>query len=249
MVIERLEAHLVHSHSAAGSLRSILRDRRGVICSGDTPDLGPLHDGRARSRFFRDLWNDPEGEPDWLPEDFFAVWDEIARDLKTMSAKRLLISASPSGADFVFQRMAAHFLKGYAGELWRVAVPPLHDTASVAHYLGHQLLPLRETAVPIDDAERSELAGEFGVIAARPELLRLADAEGNLSFHGLDCYDQAIVHYCNPEWRRAHYVVGMVMGYADGLNPVGDLLIAARLRHLGRGGRNRSTRPCGRFHP
>lgn len=230
--MERPEAHIVHSPSDAITLRAALRDRYGVLCVDDQPDLGPLQDGRARGRFFRELWgvSASEGEPQ--REDLFAIWQEIARKLEAMSVKRLMIWTSRSGADFVFLRMVAHFLAGWRGDLRRVIVPPSHGMEGVALLAAEELLSAGQTSVAIDPNERAALATQFGAIAARPELLRLVDAEGNLNFHDLDFYDRSIVECCEPEWRNATYLVGMVMVQANGRNPVGDLLISVRLRHL-----------------
>jgi len=231
------DLHLVWSWSAAGSLQGALRQKRHVMRADPAPDLGPLDNGKRRGAFFRELWTSIGLSPDdlggdFLPADAYAEWDVIREAIVEMNPDRLLIWTSDSGADHVFLRMATHFLCDYQTLLWCVHVDSGDHFCSVGSLPGETLLAFLPTATRIDAATARAYEAEFEAMAANTGVLKMATAEGGLTYHDLAFFDQAIVGYCSGEWRKAVQVVGNTMGHADNLNPPGDILIFSRLLHL-----------------
>lgn len=236
------DLHLVWSWSAAGSLRGALRQKKNVMRADQAPDLGPLDDGRRRGAFFRELWGSvgnstDEFGDDFFPADAYSEWDAILSAIAETTPDRILIWTSDSGADYVFLRMAAHFLRDHQASLWQVRVNTGDHFRSVASVPGDTLVAFLPAATKIDVETARSYDAEFETMAANPSLLRMATANGQLTYHDLSVFDDAIVGFCSWEWRRVVHVVADTMGHADNLNPPGDILIFSRLLHLVRTGK------------
>lgn len=237
------DVHLLCSLSAAGSLRQAFGRNPAIVTAEHFPDLGPLDDGRRRSRFLRDMLRAGSHEQDWerieafVPDDAFAPWTEARARIAETAPERLVVWVSGSGADHVHLGMAARFLGDTGVPLWTVPVPPVGDHHGVGIQYFERLRPMIETAVPLDAETCRRLAEEFDAIAARPEPLRMADPHGRLTFHDLSVYDDAILGHCTAEWKKGWWVVGDTLGHADGRNPPNQFIIMARLRHLAETGR------------
>lgn len=208
----------------------------------NAPDLGPLNDGRQRGTFFRELYQSVGmdtgelGEED-LPTNAFSGWATIKQEIAETVPERVLIWTSHSGADYVFLRMASHFLADCGTRLWQVHVKTGDHFCAVGSLPGETLLSFLPSAKMIDSGSIRRYADEFDAMAANPCLLRMATPDGRLTYHDLSFFDDAILGYCSFEWRRTIHVVGDTMGHADSLNPPSDLLIFSRLLHLVRAGR------------
>ena len=81
-------------------------------------------------------------------------------------------------------------------------------------------------------SERDALGLEFDNIAARPELLRECDENGQLRFGQLGDHDDLLVTALRNEWQLGPCVIGEAMGNSDPRNGLGDAMLAARLRYL-----------------
>jgi hypothetical protein len=181
--------------------------------------------------------SDPEDfGDDFLPADAYLEWDAIRKTIAESTPDRVLIWTSDSGADHVFLRMAAHFLRDAQSPLWLAHVDTGDHFCAVGSISGEVLLSFLPAATRIDAATVSRYDAEFETMAGIPMPLRMATADGKLTYHDLSFFDDAIVGYCSPEWRRVALVVGNTMGHADNLNPPGDILIFSRLLHLVRTG-------------
>lgn len=236
------DLHLVWSWSAAASLRGALRQKKAVMHADHAPNLGPLDDGHRRGSFFRELWASVGARPDefgddFLPADGYSDWGAIRSTIAEARPDRILIWTSSSGGDHVFLRMAVHFLRDYQTSLWQVRVDTGDHFCAVGSTPGETLMSILPAATRIDAATAARYDAEFATMAGNPMPLRMATAEGKLTYHDLSFFDDAIVGYCSPEWRRAVQVVGDTMGHADNLNPPGDILIFSRLLHLVRTGK------------
>ena len=235
------DLHLVWSWSARGSLRGALRQWTNVMRADNAPDLGPLNDGRQRGTFFRELYQSVRmdtgelGEED-LPTNAFSEWATIKQEIAETVPERVLIWTSHSGADYVFLRMASHFLADCGTRLWQVHVKTGDHFCAVGSLPGETLLSFLPSAKMIDSGSIRRYADEFDAMAANPCLLRMATPDGRLTYHDLSFFDDAILGYCSFEWRRTIHVVDDTMGHADSLNPPSDLLIFSRLLHLVRAG-------------
>ena len=231
------DLHLLWSWSARGSLRAALRQKRNVMRADHAPDLGPLDDGRRRGTFFRELYASvgssvEEMGEDFLPADAYAEWEAVKRAVAEMVPDRIVVWTSRSGADYVFLRMAVHFLHVLDRPLWRVQVETGDSFCAVAALPGEKLISFLPEAEEIDAETAARYTADFEAMAADPHMLRRTNAAGDLTYHDLTFYDDAIIGHCSFEWRKVIRVVGDTMGYADSLNPVGDVLIFSRLLHL-----------------
>ncbi|PHV13252.1 DUF3658 domain-containing protein [Chitinimonas sp. BJB300] len=242
-----MDLHLVTSPSAAGGLQQAIKRRLitgTVFCVGDSFDLGPLDDGHERMRFWHALqqecygeeigqvWYPAFGEMGSDPDDSFAVWRALRQRLEQDKPTRLLIWASGSGSDYVFLRMACHWLGGCQVPLVHVPVPPrdgyhavaVHEASGLAAFLPHAAALSR---MVVDD-----WAQEFQSIAARPVQLRECNDEGELVFRDTSVHDQLLLDACAREWRVAVRVVGDAMGHCDPRNGLSDVFLSSRLQHL-----------------
>ncbi|MGB7194072.1 MAG: DUF1835 domain-containing protein [Collimonas pratensis] len=229
--------HLVASYSAGGCLRHAVEVELlagEVGCIGDTLDVGPLGDSRARTIFWQeiDAAAYPGGDREPPPHDAFAPWQEVREKVKKMRPDRILIWASGSGSDYVFLRMACRMLADSGAPLFHIAVPPKDGYHAVAVYSPEQLAPMAMPARRLAVSENDALAREFDSIAGRPELLRECDENGQLRFGHLGDHDDLLVAALDAEWLSAPRVIGTAMGNGDPRNGAGDAMLAARLRHL-----------------
>jgi hypothetical protein len=150
------------------------------------PDLGPLDDGHRRGAFFRELWTSVGSSPDelgddFLPADAYAEWDAIRNTINEMTPDRILIWTSDSGADCVFLRMAAHFLRELQAPLWLARVDTGDYFCSVGSVPGEALMSFLPAATKIDAATARRYDAEFETMAANASLLRMANANGQLT--------------------------------------------------------------------
>ncbi len=230
------DLHIILSLSAAGTLKRAVEKKLltgEVFAINDMPGVGPLDDGKKRTEFLRAL---PFREEPiyWLPRDadVFKPWHQLQVRLREKPVDRLIIWAGSDGNDYVFIRMACHWLERIPVNLMLVQAPPLMGYHSIAIYSVEQLAPLINMAVSLNTAERNALAREYGNIVSHPGLLRECDANGVLQFKELDAHDSLILRFCSRRWQTAVRVIGQTMGHSDPRNSLGDAFISFRLEHL-----------------
>jgi hypothetical protein len=233
------DIHVVDGDSAAGSLRWALWNHRiagEVFRINDDLSLGPLGSADARLAFLRTLHLPPPHDPDetcTLDEGDlgFERWREL--QVRSQVPVRILLWVTHSASDHVLLRMASHFLKDTRAALWQVHVPADKDGfEAVAAHGPDALASFAPEAQPIPAAAVGELAQAYQQIAARPELLRLCDAEGTLRYLPIDWYDPLVLECCPTAWTPANRVVGLTMARCEPRHVQGDYFFAARLRAL-----------------
>ncbi|NML38421.1 DUF1835 domain-containing protein [Chitinophaga sp. G-6-1-13] len=230
------DLHLTASLPAAGTLYQAIKEQLltgETYAINDIPGTGPLNDGLIRKEFLRSLnyvkkgtnWSD--GGPD-----AFAPWLQLKARLLDKPVDRLIIWAAGDGDDYVFTRMACHWLENVPVNVILVKVPPIHDLYSLIFYSADQLAPLINQAVSLSIAERNTLAREYENIVSRPEQLRECDEHGMLQFLDLSAHDHEVLARCSNRWKPAARVIGQVMGFSDRRNNLDDAFISSRLEHL-----------------
>ncbi|MGQ5525088.1 DUF3658 domain-containing protein [Chitinimonas sp. PSY-7] len=245
--VKIIDFHLVSSPSAGGALRQGIKQRLmsgKVFCVGDSFELGPLDDGRERVRFWRTLvqgcyeesveplWSPGLDEADRDPDDSFAVWRSLRKRLEQDKPARLLIWASGSGSDYVFLRMACHWLGMCQVPLVHVPVPARDGYHAVAVHEEDGLAACLPNAVVLSPMVIDAWAQEFLSIAARPSQLRECNEAGELVYRDVSVHDHLLLNACGPEWLAAARVVGQAMGNCDPRNSLGDVFLSSRLQHL-----------------
>lgn len=231
------DLHLITSFTAAGALSSAIKQQ---LLSGETyaindiPGTGPLHDGLIRKEFLRSLSFRKEGV-NWSDDEpnAFAPWLQLKARLLSKPVDRLIIwAADGNGDDYVFLRMACHWLEDIPVNVILVKVPPIHGHHSLIFYSTDQLAPLINQTVSLSITERSALAREYTTIVSRPEQLRECDENGVLQFLDLSAHDHEVLAQCNNRWRAAARVIGQVLGFSNPRNHLNDAFISSRLEHL-----------------
>lgn len=230
------DLHIILSLSAAGTLKRAIEKKLltgDVFTINDMPGVGPLDDGKKRTEFLRGL---PFRETPiyWLPRDadVFEQWRQLQARLREKPVDRLIIWAGSDGNDYVFIRMACHWLERMPVNVMLVQAPPLLGYHSIAIRAVEELAPLISLAVSLNTAERNALAREYEDIVSHPGLLRECDADGVLQFKELDAHDSLILSFCSKRWQTAVRVIGQTMGFSDPRNSLGDAFISSRLEHL-----------------
>jgi hypothetical protein len=239
-----MDFHLVHSHSGAGALEAAIDAGKlsgKVFCTGFSPGLGPLDDGRRCAAFLREMAGGYTAE-DLLefrelgldPDDAFAPLQELQRQLAQERPERLLIWSTVSGADYVLLRMACHWFGGSDAALAQVPVPthPENGRNSTGAYHPEQLASCMPHTLMLSTLAVERLAQEFRTIAARPEPLRECNAKGELRFRSISTHDKLLLTACTTRWRSAARVIGDAMYRSDRLNDMWDGFLCSRLLYL-----------------
>ena len=225
--------HVVLGEAAEGSLR--------VACAslglpgrvfGIVDDLshGPLGDGALRLAYMRESFR---GYDDWPPDrpDPFAPWEDLARLVGRDRPDAVALWAGESASDATFLAMACSQLASSVEALLHVAGPEQDWRGGLGAYAPAELLPLWDGRRPLSGRERQGLAREFERLRDGSGTLRRLE-EGVVSGIPLDRYDGLLLDACPVEFTPAPRVVGAAMGSCDARNPLGDLFLACRLRHL-----------------
>ena len=229
--------HIAQGDTSCGMLRIITR-AFGV--PGEVhrirEDLshGPLTDGRSRMAYMKaccraaDAGYDPDPEAD----DTDLQWRALVGRVERTRPASVVVWHADNVSDYVFLRMAAHWLESCDVELGAVQVPPRGGDHSVAIYSPEQLAHMWSRLRALDPQERGFLAAEFRAIQSRPEALRRYDGHA-LTFLPIDAYDGRIMAAIGREWRSATRTISdLVAGWRDGRNWLSDIFIAARLSAL-----------------
>ncbi|WP_050462513.1 DUF3658 domain-containing protein [Herbaspirillum autotrophicum] len=225
------EFHLTDNASTAGSLRVAFPHAR-VFCAHDDYSLGPLRDGNKRAEFWRGIdhgYAEPEERPATDP---FQCWRDLQTELSTLESCKLFIWHSGSGAEYMFLRVACHWLANTVHPLFAVEAPPRRGRYATAEWPPSGLKRFVRDAVSIAATQRQTWACECEAIAQRPELLRICDAHGKLLFRDLSEHDHLLLAACTRQWQLAGIVVGQAMANADPRNSLGDAFLRYRLLHF-----------------
>jgi hypothetical protein len=247
--------HVMFSLSAAGSLRKALAETARsdeVVALPDDLSFGPLN---PISADFRARWVETELDYDWpswetdLSAQINAFWT------RALSPEYRLIGWT-SG------RCASDHC-GFLEWLWRLgerscevidltdirldefqlqdgrSVPPrlAVSTGSVPH---QQIISVNlfDLTTPQSAPERASCHHKWGRLRHENAALRVV-ADGELASAPLSFFDSTLLAHTKPNWLKAARVVGEVLGdhWRQGISPVGDLVLWARLRALADAGR------------
>ncbi|MBC9913373.1 DUF3658 domain-containing protein [Chitinophaga varians] len=231
------DLHLTASPTASAALSSAIKKQLltgDAYAINDIPGTGPLHDGLIRKEFQRSLHYEKKGT-NWSDDgpDAFAPWIQLKARLVDKPVDRLVIwAASGNGDDYVFLRMACHWLENIPVNVILAEVPPIHGHHSIIMYSTEQLAPLIEQAIPLTTTARAALAREYQAIVSHPGQLRECDENGVLQFLDLSAHDHEVLARCTNRWKSAVSVIGQVMGFSNPRNSLGDAFISSRLEHL-----------------
>lgn len=230
------DLHITSSLSVAGALSWAIKKQQltgEAFAINDTPGIGPLDEGKKRMAFLRGLSFEKEGA-NWTNRDIdvFERWQQLKTRLSENPVDRLVIWAGSDGNDYVFIRMACHWLERVPVNVILVQSAPLMGYHSIAVYSVEQLAPMIGQALPLSTAARSRFAREYEEIVARPEMLRECDEHGVLQFRELSAHDDEILAVCNRRWKPAVRVIGATMGLSNPRNSLGDAFVSSRLEHL-----------------
>jgi hypothetical protein len=236
--------HLVQSHSSAGALEAAIDAgllSGKVFCTGFSPGLGPLDDGRRCAAFLREMTGgytaDDLQELEELgvdPDDAFVPLHQLQQQLAQQRPGRLLIWTAVNGADYVLLRMACHWFGGSDAALAQVPVPPHPESGhnAVEAYRPEELASCMPHASMLSVPAIERLAQEFRTIAVRPEPLRECNAKGELKFRSISTHDKLLLAACTDRWRSAARVIGDAMYRSDRLNEMWDGFLCSRLLYL-----------------
>lgn len=230
------DLHLTSSLSTTGALKRAVGENLlsgEVFTTNDIPGIGPLDDGERRMKFLRGLGFEKESVYLWgSGGDAFAPWRQLLSRLQESPVDRLVIWAGLDGNDFVFIRMALHWLAQVPVNVLLVQVPAFMGYYGIGVYSAEMLAPLLSRALLLNAAERSRLAGQYQVIAAHPGLLRECDDDGVLQFRELSFHDDLVLAMCTRRWQGAVRVIGQSMGHSNPRNSLGEAFISSRLKYL-----------------
>lgn len=229
--------HIVLGDSAAGTLHEACRTLGlpGKVHSiADELSHGPLHDGRARSVYFK---TQIYGHiPDvGIPDDVFRDWGVLEEFIRSRAFDAITIWSSFAISDAIFLRMACARLRAFDG-----AVDSVNTSEGPWHGVGtnnpEQLTAHFRHRTALNPDDRAGLAKEFDVIVARGDLLRLVDGDRIVSASS-DHFDAYVLSFANPEWERAVRIIGNCLGHREDENMIGDAFFEWRLRALIQGGK------------
>jgi hypothetical protein len=195
---------------------------------------GPLTDGRSRMAYMKACCRaaDCDYDPDPEADDTDLQWRALVGRVERIRPASVVVWHAENVSDYVFLRMAAHWLESCDVELDVVEVPPRGDDYSVAIYSPEQLAHFWSRLRALDPQERDSLAAEFRAIRSRPEPLRRYDGHA-LTYLPIETYDGQIVGVVGEEWRPAARTISdLGAGWRDGRNWLSDIFIAARLSAL-----------------
>jgi hypothetical protein len=236
-VSERL-LHIVLGDSAAGTLKEACRTLGlpGQVRSiPDELSHGPLHDGRARSVYFKThiYGHDPDIA---IPDDVFEDWTALEESLRSHAFEAVVIWNSFAISDAIFLRMACAHLRGFHG-----SVVSVNTSEGNWHGVGinspEQLVAHYQHRVALSTDDRHRLANAFEEIVARGDVLRVYAGEQIVSAES-DHFDSYVLSFVKPTWERTVRVIGNCLGERQNDKMmIGDAFFEWRVRSLIRAGR------------
>ncbi|MBO9732464.1 MAG: DUF1835 domain-containing protein [Chitinophaga sp.] len=230
------DLHITSSISVAGTLRLAIYEHLlagDAIGFNELPGIGPLDDGGKRTRYLQSLvFGSHPGYQYAYLNNVFDSWHQLQQRLHAHPVDRLIIWAGSDGNDYVFTRMACWWLREIPVDLWLVNAPT-HGGNDIASYNQQELASLFTQAGQITAHTLNELAREYENIAARPELLRECDENGQLQFLDEAIYDDTILGYNNDKrWISAVRIIGQIIGFSDRRNPINEVFASGRIKAL-----------------
>lgn len=238
--------HILFGDSAAGCLRQALakveREDR-VTCLSDSFEFGPINppDAMARAR--------------WVDEELgVANWHEVAMQTETAIAASLAGGIRPIAW---LSRRDAHWYAGFLEWLSRLDDAPcdvidLTDLMVRGRTRNEKPAPpslaispstldpdqiveagLFDMSTPLASSARNQYRALWRDLRAENAPLRIVGSEGLVSVP-ITFFDPVVVSSATSDWRKMARVLGeaLVQSWEGDLRPVGDLVLAARIRVL-----------------
>ncbi len=241
--------HVVFGESAGGSLRQALRSMRRndrVVALVDDLSFGPINPVEPRARV---AWATQElgFETDAAT---VARMESSWSEALAPAGRRIAWMSRRSGCDFA----------GFLEWLWRLGDGPCEivDLTDIrfpercaegpAGYLGLVIslgtlnpdriaaMGLLDRAAPLAPAARAHYRDIWRGLRAENAPLRVVSGAG-LGSAPITFYDDELMSYAVPAWRKVARIVGEALANQDGFFRCGDLLLAARVRALAKAGR------------
>jgi Protein of unknown function/Domain of unknown function (DUF1835) len=225
--------HIVLGDNAAGTLREACRTLGlpgKVHPIADDLSHGPLHDGRARSVYFKAqiYGHDPDVA---VPDDAFQDWSVLEEFVRSRAFDAITIWNSFAIGDAIFLRMACARLRGFDGLVYSV-----NTSEGSWHGVGtngpEQLTAHYRHRVALGMDDRDGLASAFEAIVSRADLLRVFAGDQIVSANS-NHFDAYIRSFAKPEWERAVRTIGNCMfNRENDKMMIGDAFFEWRLRTL-----------------
>ncbi len=228
-----MKLHLVHGHSAGGSLRLATREfglSGKVLVIDDYLSIGPLCDDRTRHEFWRSVY---EPYPEVIPPDLYEQWREISKVVA--SASEVILWSSESACGYVFERMAA-FILGDRTPLCQVLAPAHEDLHGVEFFGPAALADMEGRKREITGTAVSEWSTSFENQLSQSNGIRVL-RQGSLVTLPYNALDEYLLARCPLEWTPWNRPIAQAMADCDGQNLIHDPFFSWRLGVLIEAGR------------
>lgn len=226
--------HIALGDSAAGLLRRARANLGlpGVVFSiPDELSHGPLHDGRARSVYFKTrIYGHAPDVP--IPDNAFGCWHTLSQKIRSDQPDTIVVWTSDAISDMIFLRMACWHLRDFGGD-----VASVNTSKGRASWYGvginspEMLVAQFANRVVLDAVTRADLAQAFEEIVERNDLLRVY-RDGNIVSANSDHFDNYVMSFVTRDWERAVRIVGNCLGHSIDENMISDAFFEWRLQTL-----------------
>jgi len=241
--------HIVFGESAGGVLRQALRSMKRedrVVVLDDDLSFGPIDPAEPRAR------------AQWAA---LELGFRIDRSILARSERSRSEALAPGDRRIAWMsRRSACDYAGFLEWLWRLedqtceivdltdARLPGRCADGPAGYLSLVVslgilnpdqivaMGLLDRAEPLTPSARSQYRDVWRRLRAESAPLRVV-SEAGLCSAPITFYDQELMSYATPQWRKVARVVGEALSKQEGFVQCGDLLLAARVRSLADAGR------------
>lgn len=228
--------HIVLGDSASESLREAIATRGlpgTVFVYPDDLSNGPLHDGRARSAYWRGIY-----DLDDIPDDVFAVWDEVQERIATKPHLIPVVWSTDAVSDSVLHRMAIWRLRDFPNAIFGVNVTQLSRQCGLGLHEADDLRRAFDTHLaPIESAKRRSLETEFVALMEANGGLRLHAQNGGILSVPADRLDHWILSFVGGDWTRPAWLLGQCLGWSNDHDRIGDSFYEWRIFELIRAGK------------
>jgi hypothetical protein len=205
-----------------------------VLAISDDLSNGPLHDGRARSAYWRSLGEDF----DEMPDDMFAVWHGLHERIAANAQLMPVIWSTDAVSDSVLHRMAVWRLRDFPGGVASVNVTRLTRQCGLGIHKADQLKRAFDEHLQIIDAnERRALEQEFVALRDANGGLRLHAQGGGILSVPADRLDHWLLSFVGNDWLRPAWVLGLCIAMSDQHDCIGDYFFERRIFELIRAGK------------
>lgn len=228
--------HIVLGDSAGETLREAIATRGlpgTVLVIPDDLSNGPLHDGRARSAYWRMI-----GAGDDVPDDVFAVWDGLQESIATNPQRMPVIWSTDAVSDSVLLRMAVWRLRDFPGAIASVNVTRLSRQCGLGiHEVDELKRAFDGHLIVVDAVERKRLEAEFLALRDADAGLRLHASSGGILNVTADRLDRWLLSFVGDDWTRPAWVLGCCLARGDEHDRIGDSFYEWRIFELIRAGK------------